>query len=68
MTESTKVRGFQRMLNARQREEDDRMVDREAGKEEKQNLRILECVKVGAGAVISNWVHILSLLYLVKTR
>lgn len=49
MTESTKVRGFERMLNARQREEDDKMVEREAGKEEKQNLRILECVKVGAG-------------------
>lgn len=35
------------MLNAEQREEDDKMVEREARTEEKQTLRILDYVKVG---------------------
>jgi hypothetical protein len=34
------------MLNARQKEKNDRMVEREAETEEKQNLRILDCAEV----------------------
>lgn len=35
------------MLNARQKEKNDRMVEREVETEEKQNLRILDCAEVG---------------------